>query len=207
MSFGWNASARPSSGCLQGLSAHFVIVPATDNQFHVWLWKCHKDSKSNVNGFPKKLSRWLGHCTPLLESEHKKIERAPHSAYSPDISPCGFWLFGFLKEKLKEQELSTSDESVRVLRPSGTTSLWRVAERVLQMDSSNDLGHWTRGSLPMNDCYNFLREFYLVEKAREARIFWTRYSGEKICRRRRNMPTIRSFIYIRDIPEQDCFRE
>jgi transposase len=43
-----------------------------------------------------------------LELEHNKIERAPHPTYSPDISPCGFWLFGFLKEKLKEQELSTS---------------------------------------------------------------------------------------------------
>jgi hypothetical protein len=38
-----------------------------------------------------------------LELEHNKIERAPHPAYSPDISLCDFWLFGFLKEKLKEQ--------------------------------------------------------------------------------------------------------
>jgi hypothetical protein len=42
--------------------------------------------------------------------EHNKIERAPHPAYSPDISLCNFWLFSFLKEKLREQELSTSDE-------------------------------------------------------------------------------------------------
>jgi hypothetical protein len=47
--------------------------------------------------------------------EHNKTERAPHPAYSPDISPCDFWLFGFLKEKLKEQELSTSDEIIEAI--------------------------------------------------------------------------------------------
>jgi hypothetical protein len=39
-----------------------------------------------------------------LELEHNQIERAPHPAYSSDVNPCDFWLFGFLKEKLKEQE-------------------------------------------------------------------------------------------------------
>jgi hypothetical protein len=37
-----------------------------------------------------------------LELEHNKIEEATHPAYSPDISPCDFWSFGFLKEKFKE---------------------------------------------------------------------------------------------------------
>jgi hypothetical protein len=38
-----------------------------------------------------------------LELEHNKTERAPHPAYSPDTSLCGFWLFGFLNEKFKGQ--------------------------------------------------------------------------------------------------------
>jgi hypothetical protein len=50
-----------------------------------------------------------------LELEHNIIEQAPHRACSFDISPCGFWLFGFLNEKLKEQELSTSDEILEVI--------------------------------------------------------------------------------------------
>jgi hypothetical protein len=50
-----------------------------------------------------------------LKLEHNKIERTPHPAYSPDISPYGFWLFDFLKEKLKEQELSTSDEIIEAI--------------------------------------------------------------------------------------------
>jgi hypothetical protein len=47
-----------------------------------------------------------------LELEHSKIEQAPHPARSPDISSCDFWPFDFLKEKLKEQELLTSDEII-----------------------------------------------------------------------------------------------
>jgi hypothetical protein len=50
-----------------------------------------------------------------LELEHNKIERAPHPAYSPYISSCDFWLFGFLKEKLKQQELSTSDDIIQAI--------------------------------------------------------------------------------------------
>jgi transposase len=33
------------------------------------------------------------------------IERAPRPPYSPDISPCGFWLSGMLKHKMKDREL------------------------------------------------------------------------------------------------------
>jgi hypothetical protein len=40
---------------------------------------------------------------------------SPHPAYSPDISPSDFWLFGFLKEKLKEQELMTSDGIIEAI--------------------------------------------------------------------------------------------
>jgi hypothetical protein len=50
-----------------------------------------------------------------LELGHNKIERAPHPVYSPDTSPYDFCLFHFLKEKLKEQELSTSDEIIEAM--------------------------------------------------------------------------------------------
>jgi hypothetical protein len=44
------------------------------------------------------------------EFERKKMIRLPHPAYSPDISPCDFWFFGFLKEKLKNIQLSTPED-------------------------------------------------------------------------------------------------
>jgi hypothetical protein len=63
-----------------------------------------------------------------LELEHNKIERSPHAAYSPDNTPCNFWMCGFLKEKLKKQELSTSDDVIE-----GIATIWnRVAFEELQ---------------------------------------------------------------------------
>jgi hypothetical protein len=34
----------------------------------------------------------------------------PHPPYSPDISPCNFWLFGTSKEILRDREFSSNDE-------------------------------------------------------------------------------------------------
>jgi hypothetical protein len=51
--------------------------------------------------------------------EHNKIEGASHPGYYPDISPYDFWLFGFLKEKLKEQGLSTSNQVIEPI-----TTIW-----------------------------------------------------------------------------------
>lgn len=38
------------------------------------------------------------------------IKRMEHPPYSPDISPCDFWLFGFIKEKLKGCHFTSQDE-------------------------------------------------------------------------------------------------
>jgi hypothetical protein len=34
----------------------------------------------------------------------------PHPAYSPDLSPCDFFLFGYLKDKLIDREYATPEE-------------------------------------------------------------------------------------------------
>jgi hypothetical protein len=102
-----------------------------------------------------------------LELEHNKIERAPHPAYSLDINPCDIWLFGFLKEKLEEQELSTTDEIIKAI----TTICNDVSFEELQSVFSEWIQRVTSviehgTSIIMNDCYSFLKEFSLVEKAR-----------------------------------------
>jgi hypothetical protein len=48
------------------------------------------------------------------------ISRAQHPPYSPDLSPCDFWPFGFLNESMKDMELSTEDQIVE-----GITTTWR----------------------------------------------------------------------------------
>jgi histone-lysine N-methyltransferase SETMAR len=39
------------------------------------------------------------------EFDCRRLERAEHPPYSPDLNPCDFWFFGFLKEELKDRQL------------------------------------------------------------------------------------------------------
>jgi histone-lysine N-methyltransferase SETMAR len=41
----------------------------------------------------------------IVECDCQRLGRAEHPPYSPDLSPCDFWLFEFLKEKLKDRQL------------------------------------------------------------------------------------------------------
>jgi hypothetical protein len=34
----------------------------------------------------------------------------PHPAYSPGLSPCNFFLFGYLKDKLIDNQYTTPEE-------------------------------------------------------------------------------------------------
>ena len=43
----------------------------------------------------------------FLERNH--IRRAPHPAYSPDVAPSDFFLFGFVKTKLKGMTFDDED--------------------------------------------------------------------------------------------------
>jgi histone-lysine N-methyltransferase SETMAR len=53
------------------------------------------------------------------EFDRRRLGRAEHPPYSPDLSPCNFWLFSFLKEKLKDHQLC------RVQSPhQAITDLW-----------------------------------------------------------------------------------
>jgi histone-lysine N-methyltransferase SETMAR len=46
--------------------------------------------------------------TSKIKKNH--IYRMMHPPYSSDISPCGFWLFGMLKQILRDREVSSNDE-------------------------------------------------------------------------------------------------
>jgi hypothetical protein len=39
------------------------------------------------------------------EFDRRRIGCLEHPPYSPDLGPRNFWLFGFLKEKLKDRQL------------------------------------------------------------------------------------------------------
>ena len=42
--------------------------------------------------------------------ERKNITRLPHPAYSPDLAPADFWLFGLLKGRLAGKSFQTEEE-------------------------------------------------------------------------------------------------
>jgi len=45
-----------------------------------------------------------------------KAQRVMHPPYSPDLSPCDFFLFGALKEKLAGMSFSSSEDLVSKIR-------------------------------------------------------------------------------------------
>jgi histone-lysine N-methyltransferase SETMAR len=45
-----------------------------------------------------------------------KLDRVPHPPYSPDLSPCDFWLFGMLKHKIEDRVFRTTEEIVATVR-------------------------------------------------------------------------------------------
>jgi hypothetical protein len=46
--------------------------------------------------------------TSKINKNH--ISRMPHPPHSQDINPCDFWLFGMLKQVLRDREFSSNDE-------------------------------------------------------------------------------------------------
>jgi transposase len=51
-----------------------------------------------------------------LEKRH--IARAPRPPYSPDLSPCDFWLFGILKRKMKERVFQSEEQILAAITKS-----------------------------------------------------------------------------------------
>jgi transposase len=62
--------------------------------------KCHDGAKINEK----------------LEKPH--TARAPHPPYSPDISPCDFWLFGILKQKMTERVFQSEEQILAAITES-----------------------------------------------------------------------------------------
>jgi hypothetical protein len=49
------------------------------------------------------------------EISHAKLERLPRPAYSPDLSPCDFWVFGMLKENMTNRAFQTVEEMLEAV--------------------------------------------------------------------------------------------
>jgi transposase len=66
--------------------------------------------------------------TEKLEKRH--IARAPHPPYSPDLSPCDFWLFGILKQKMKERVFQSEEQNLAAVTESWNEFKFEGVQRV-----------------------------------------------------------------------------
>jgi hypothetical protein len=64
------------------------------------------------------------------------LERVPHPACSPDQSPCDFWLFGMLKQKITDRVFRTPEEAL--------TTIWQILSEVTLERSQPVSFHWLR---------------------------------------------------------------
>ena len=47
---------------------------------------------------------------------HTKLKKVPHSKYSPDLAPCYFGIFGFMKNLLEICEFETEEELIDLIK-------------------------------------------------------------------------------------------
>jgi hypothetical protein len=60
------------------------------------------------------------------------ILRALHPSYSPDISPCDFWIFGDLKRKLKNCHLQGPEEILTAFQELTDNIIFEEFQMVLE---------------------------------------------------------------------------
>jgi transposase len=62
--------------------------------------------------------------------EKRQIARAPQPLYSPDLSPCDLWLFGILKQKMKEQVFQSEEQILAAITESWNELTFGDIQRV-----------------------------------------------------------------------------
>jgi hypothetical protein len=62
--------------------------------------------------------------------QKKQITRAPHPLYSPDLSPCNFWFFRMVKQKMKDREFCPGQEMLRSLSDAWSDLAFEDIQRV-----------------------------------------------------------------------------
>jgi hypothetical protein len=68
------------------------------------------------------------------ELDNLKLDRIRHLPYSPDLSPCDFWLFGMLKQKIKDRVFQMVEEIM--------TAVHRVWDELTLEDIQSVFFNW-----------------------------------------------------------------
>jgi hypothetical protein len=62
--------------------------------------------------------------------KENRITASPHPAFSPDLAPSDFFLFGALKDQLSGRIFESPDELVEAIREIASAIPWTTIERV-----------------------------------------------------------------------------
>jgi hypothetical protein len=74
------------------------------------------------------------------EFRRLKILRASHPRYSPDISPCDFWMSGYFKRKLKDRSLQDPEEILTAFQELWDNIIFEKFQMVFE--SGSDWLRW-----------------------------------------------------------------
>lgn len=82
-----------------------ILQPLFEKKQEIW-------SSSNKKSIWLHLDNSHVHNSKLCHQKYIEFgfRRAPHPPYSPDVAPSDFYLFGFIKEKLKGRKFTSLDE-------------------------------------------------------------------------------------------------
>jgi hypothetical protein len=51
----------------------------------------------------------------IAEIQRLKMTQLPQPAYSPNLSPCDFWFFGFAKQAIQDKVFDNADQLMQCL--------------------------------------------------------------------------------------------
>jgi hypothetical protein len=74
----------------------------------------------------------MSHNGPMIQKycARKKMTRIAHPVYSPDLSPCDVWFFGYAREKLKDQLITVESDLEDKLTHIWEHGSWDVPQSV-----------------------------------------------------------------------------
>lgn len=70
------------------------------------------------------------------------MKRAPHLAYSPDVSASYFYLFGYFKNKLNGEKFETADQLYDTIKNGERNFEWHFKQSVSRMDEKTSTSYW-----------------------------------------------------------------
>jgi transposase len=85
------------------------------------IFSVHMDNSMSHNG-----------AKIIKKLEKRHVARAPHPPYSPNLSPCDFWLFGILKQKMKERAFQSEEQNLVAITESWKELTFEDIQRVFQ---------------------------------------------------------------------------